>query len=308
MSLEKIINDLPRNREQWVQYAKRAGLLHKSLRHCKKLQSGSCVNDEQFMLFRTICPQPIHPDYFNPADHGLDLTTASNTLAMSQGFQAYLNQVGTNNFRGLGEFGTTLVRQWEVLEGFRNRDDPLKCSDETPVKSSLISLLQALSLLPTTTASEWRSTRLRLRGTFGSHNLRSGESPPQFVAITDGQLQDKQTGKIKSVTKCKRYLRDMMDKAVDMEEAAEVVAWVSQYPDTDRSINTHHRVLVSKDECEIWITFAGYDNSWADYLDGRGGSGTRQPSLMAMQRYGPYNIGNRRQVLQVSTILLAISL
>ncbi|GLA78065.1 hypothetical protein AtubIFM55763_010552 [Aspergillus tubingensis] len=158
---------------------------------------------------------------------------------MSHGFQAYLNQVGTNNFRGLGEFGTTLVRQWEVLEGFRNRDDPLKCSDETPVKSSLISLLQALSLLPTTTASEWRSTRLRLRGTFGSHNLRSGESPPQFVAITDGQLQDKQTGKIKSVTKCKRYLRDMMDKAVDMEEAAEVVAWVSQYPDTDRSINTH---------------------------------------------------------------------
>lgn len=191
------------------------------------------------MLFRTICPQPIHPNYFNPADYGLDLTTASNTLAMSHGFQAYLNQVGTNNFRGLGEFGTTLVRQWEVLEGFRNRDDPLKCSDETPVKSSLISLLQALSLLPTTTASEWRSTRLRLRGTFGSHNLRSGESPPQFVAITDGQLQDKQTGKIKSVTKCKRYLRDMMDKAVDMEEAAEVVAWVSQYPDTDRSINTH---------------------------------------------------------------------
>ncbi|PWY66633.1 hypothetical protein BO83DRAFT_401460 [Aspergillus eucalypticola CBS 122712] len=217
MSLGKFIGELPRNGEQWVQYAKRAGLLHKSLRHCKELQSGSCVNDEQFMLFRTICPQPIYPDYFNPADYGLDLTTASNILAMSQGFQAYLNQVGTNNFRGLGEFGTTLVQQ----------TDPLKCSDETPVNSSLISLLQALSLLPTTTTSEWRSTRIRLRGTFGNHNLRSGESPPQF------------TGKIKSVIECKRYLREKIGKAVDMQEAAEVVAWVSQYPDTDRSIKTH---------------------------------------------------------------------
>lgn len=225
MSLGKFIGELPRDREQWVQYAKQAGLLHKSLRHCKELQSGSCVNDEQFMLFRTLCPKPIDPDYFNPADYGLDLTTASNTLAMSQGFQAYLNQVGTNNFRGLGEFGTTLVQQWEVLEGLRNRTDPLKCSDETPVNSSLISLLQALSLLPTTTNSEWRSTRLRLRGTFGYHNLRSGESPPQFVAITDGQLQDKQTGKIKSVIECKRYLREKMGKEVDMQEAAEVVAW-----------------------------------------------------------------------------------
>ncbi|RAH60567.1 hypothetical protein BO85DRAFT_509383 [Aspergillus piperis CBS 112811] len=239
MSLENFIDDLPLNRAQWVQYAKRAGLLHKSLRHRKKLQSGSCVNDEQFMLFRTICPESIHPDYFNPADYGLDLTTTSNTLAMSQDFQAYLNQVGTDNFRGLGEFGTTLVQQWEVLEGFRNEDDPLKCSDETAVNSSLISLLQALSLLATTTTSEWRSTRLRLRGTFGTHNLRSGESPPQFVAITDGQLRDKQTGEIKSVIECKRHLRDEVGKAVDMQEAAEIVAWVNQYPDTDRSIDTH---------------------------------------------------------------------
>ncbi|BCS06415.1 hypothetical protein ALUC_10796A [Aspergillus luchuensis] len=158
---------------------------------------------------------------------------------MSQGFQAYLNQVGTNNFRGLGEFGTTLVQQWEVLEGLRNGTDPLKCSDKTPVNSSLIKLLQALSLLPTTTTSEWRSTKIRLRGTFGNHNLRSGESPPQFVAITDGQLQDKQTGNIKSVIKCERYPRNMMGKAVDMQEAASVVAWASQYPDTDRSINEH---------------------------------------------------------------------
>lgn len=72
--------------------------------------------------------------------------------------------------------------------------------------------------------------------------------------------------------------------------------------------NWHSRVLVSKNGYEIWITFARYDNTWADYLDGRGGGGTRQPSLMTMQRYGPYDIGNRRQVLQVSTILLAISL
>ncbi|GKZ40216.1 hypothetical protein AbraIFM66950_003665, partial [Aspergillus brasiliensis] len=137
----------------------------------------------------------------------------------------------------LGEFRSTLIRQWEVLKGLQNRDDPLKCCDEGVVNGSLVTLLQILLSLHPTPASEWSIAKTRLRGTFGS--LRSDTKTLHLDVLTDGQLKDKRTGEIKSVLKCKEDIRIHRSPTVDMQEAAEIVAWVSQYPDNDRSVNTH---------------------------------------------------------------------
>lgn len=54
------------------------------------------------------------------------------------------------------------------------------------------------------------------------------------MAITDGQLQDLQSHEIKALIECKLEERDPHKPAVDMQEAAQLVAWIKKYPSGER--------------------------------------------------------------------------
>lgn len=51
-----------------------------------------------------------------------------------------------------------------------------------------------------------------------------------FTAITDGQMQHINTFEVKVIVECKKDPRSSCAPAVDMYEAAQMLAWIMQYP------------------------------------------------------------------------------
>jgi hypothetical protein len=85
-----------------------------------------------------------------------------------------------------------------------------------------------------------------------------------------------------------------------MQEAAQVVAWIKAHEEPAKM-----RILLSQDDTDVYVTFAEYDDDWLKYL--RTGK-LRTLSLLTMNQYGPYSLGDADVVQDLAEILLAISL
>lgn len=226
--------EVPRNRAKWMSAATTAQVVSRTLRSCSNLKSGSAVTKEQFLLFRTICPDTRDPDTFNGAIFGLTpyLTQASNILQHAD-FQNYLMALRTRGWNNLSTFQGTTIQQRDVTDNMR-KTGKLTRIDEENVNASLITFLQAITALATTCRRQWRPTRISLTADFG---MAAGDSEPRkYVAITDGQLQDTTPGSnIRAVVECKTRRRTQHSLQVDMQEVSQMVAWVKEYPDRDQS-------------------------------------------------------------------------
>lgn len=53
---------------------------------------------------------------------------------------------------------------------------------------------------------------------------------------------------------------------VDMQEVAEVIAWIKSFPTAAGTADS--RVLLSKDGTELYISIFTYDDGWLRYLQG----------------------------------------
>jgi hypothetical protein len=56
----------------------------------------------------------------------------------------------------------------------------------------------------------------------------------KFTAITDGQLQHTSTYEIRAIVECKTEQRERCTPNVDMQEAAQMVSWIKEYPNSER--------------------------------------------------------------------------
>lgn len=223
--------ETPASPEAWTTAATKANVTNKSLKDCENLRSGSEVTHEQFLLFRAYCPGR-GPCTFDGETHGLadKIQRAKLALAESKPFQEYLAAIHSGKALDfvMEMFKVPYVQQREVLQSAQKVRSRLTDIDETSVNSSLISFLQAVTSTVPEHTSQWRSTRIRLTASF-----TATEKTRQYVALTDGQLQDLNNDEIQATVECKRRDRPHHSPQVDMQEVSQVVAWVKEYPEPD---------------------------------------------------------------------------
>lgn len=222
----KYFTKVPKNQAEWTTSAAAANVVNKSLKSCRQLRSGSRISQVQYLLFRTIWPMIKVPQAFNPTIFNLatEVQQARQMLGNSPAFQNYLAAIGTNTFQNTEEFTVPLLQQREVLDApdpqGRNK---LADIDETSVNSSLISLLQAITSIDPTPSHKWRSARICLVAKFGRAR--------QYMAYTDGQLQDVNSKRINTIIECKVGARSKHSPQVQMQEVSQIVAWIKEYPE-----------------------------------------------------------------------------
>ncbi|XHF96619.1 hypothetical protein AWENTII_000242 [Aspergillus wentii] len=263
------------------------------------------VTQKQFLLYRTICLAIEVPDRLRISKFNyFRLRDAERILRESITFQNYILAISLGQTLGLGDFGLVLEQQLEIREVL---EDPIKMQlkltefDESIVNTSLIYFLQALTrTIPPDTPNhprcKWRLKKIALRAHFGNVNGQNHG----FVAITDGQMQDITTGRIKAIGQCKKGRRQNHTPQVDMQEASELVALIMEYPD-----GRLQRVMISQDGDEIYITFAQYGTNWVKHINCQS---VLRPGFMILRRFGPWKIGDPADMKHLATIMLTIIL
>ncbi|KAN0086866.1 hypothetical protein V8E54_000554 [Elaphomyces granulatus] len=139
----KFFEEVPASEAEWMAAATAANVINKSLKSCQDLRSGSSVTQEQFLLFRAICKKIRAPRYFNAAS--------------SRRFQSYLAAIGTDPVQSIGMFHIPILQQREVLISPQQNATPLNEIDETSVKSSFFSFLQAITAIDPAPDHKWTS-------------------------------------------------------------------------------------------------------------------------------------------------------
>jgi hypothetical protein len=214
---------VPRSERDWQRAAATAGVANKNLQSYDNFKSASKVTKRQFLLYRTIFVKKAKRQ-FNPNVFGLGtkFTNAQTLLRGSRGFQSYISAIQTKSFRAKGQFTALREQQREVLECQSGTGSILTQKDESPVNATFINMLQAIATVSPTISARWRHTKIELTANFGH-----GRS---FTAVTDGQLQDIQTGKIRALVECKREIRANDSVKIDMQEASQIVALMRHFP------------------------------------------------------------------------------
>ena len=73
-------------------------------------------------------------------------------------------------------------------------------------------------------------------------------------------------------------------------------------------INQYRRLLISQDNCEIYLTFAEYDTTYVEYLRDAKPSQCGTRSFMVMNEFGPWDTNNCRHMKHLSRIVLAFTI
>lgn len=158
---------------------------------------------------------------------------AQKLLEQSNGYRAYLNAIRKGAGGGTGHFSEVRKHQLEVLSR-RENGGLLEMVDETPVNSSFIILLRALESVVPDCKYWWRWSKQRFSVNFSKTQPKKGQKRRGYTAVTDGQLHEVESSEIKALIECKLEKRDPCKPAVDMQEAAQVVAWIKKYPSEER--------------------------------------------------------------------------
>ncbi|OJJ98607.1 hypothetical protein ASPACDRAFT_1889131 [Aspergillus aculeatus ATCC 16872] len=127
----------------------------------------------------------------------------------------------------------------------------------------------------------------QIRRTVHRKAFKADFSHASFEARVDGYLEDGPTGKVRTLIEVKPVHRRLKRALINMQEAAQMVAWAKS--DTDLDL--------------ILIEFADY----VDYLNNKPGRSTG-PHFLTMHEYGPWNITSSVQMNELGAILLAIAL
>ncbi|KAL5341041.1 hypothetical protein BJX70DRAFT_359499, partial [Aspergillus crustosus] len=90
-----------------------------------------------------------------------------------------------------------------------------------------------------------------------------------------------------------------------MQEAAEVAAWIRSHALSRLNLDKSRRLLLSQDRHQIFLTVAGFDSSYRDYLV----NGTiGDDAFLTMHTYGPWNTLVESHMDELAVIVLSIVL
>ncbi|KAI9768725.1 MAG: hypothetical protein M1840_004720 [Geoglossum simile] len=158
---------------------------------------------------------------------------------------------------------------------------------------------------------------LFLNSTTMNHpNVRSGWSPQRkvfkfgdlFEARTDGFLRTSQSGRVGAIIEVKRYLRGFNELRVQMQESAQMAAWIAANPsDRIEHNSSKWRLLISQNHKEIYLTFAEYGTEYEEYVKGinHDTTGNRETlSFLTMNRYGPWDVGEKPHMIDLAVVIL----
>ncbi|KAE8153281.1 hypothetical protein BDV25DRAFT_137036 [Aspergillus avenaceus] len=330
---------IPESREDWLSLARSSGLIKKALGSLAKFGSGSRVKKKQHVLFKAIWTPPAkfyqlvdHAERYNLKDVWQD---ACNLVASSGELQRYLSLVGEpQKFALLTETdgawpGSWVpVLQWQnrVLEfckmksaqatgsiatrsqaGKRKREtapqveqvleDYKAPSDESVTNTALVLLLDAVLRLVPSAGCEFTMFRVAFEA-----NFRQGG----FKALTDGALWVKgNEDDIRAILEVKKGHRyDNHDK-IRMQETAELVCWLKKSYQPWLEFFHGHKILISEDGDQVWITFAKPSSTYAQYLSQ---DTPVEDAFLDMTTYGPYRLDDKRQMKGLCILIAAIVL
>ncbi|KAL1886415.1 hypothetical protein Plec18167_000345 [Paecilomyces lecythidis] len=220
---------------QWDNEARRKNVASRPLKSCRNLQSGSKITEEQFLLFRTLFPRTRRN--FTPNRFGLNtFYQQANLFLVNPDFQEYLvritaggpSQAHFTQWTQNTLFKVPLVQQRQITSTKYGAGSKITQLTESAVNTSLVSFLQALAMLAAPLNSQWNANMIPLEAYFGSPRGQRRA----YTAVTDGQLQNLSSKEILAFLECKRGLRLKHSPQVEMQENAQAVAWVKEYPDT----------------------------------------------------------------------------
>ncbi|KAL4966500.1 uncharacterized protein BDV14DRAFT_171191 [Aspergillus stella-maris] len=171
--------------------------------------------------------------------------------------------------------------------------------DEQIVNAALLDLLCAL-IMHFNLPFEWTLHRVPLLADFATAS---------YTARTDGYLvatEDKREGKrIRALVEVKAVLRDKQEKDIAMQEAAQMVAWITNHPDIGGYLNKKgRRIHVCQDRHEIYLVYAEYDDDYLKYLGGE----EKPDAFMKLHQFGGWDTGDLESMVHLAPILVAIAL
>ncbi|PYH32997.1 uncharacterized protein BO87DRAFT_397993 [Aspergillus neoniger CBS 115656] len=168
--------------------------------------------------------------------------------------------------------------------------------DEQIVNCALVIFLNALTI-PFKLANNWTLHRKASKAIFDNAS---------FEARTDGYLDDRR-GEAHAIIEVKPVRRSMKSVPIQMQESAQMVAWIkNDCEKLPNPIDMRH-FLVAQDRHEIYLIVAQYHADYVRYLTDSKHSSQR-PSFMTMHMFGPWDTLELSHMKNLGPILLAITL
>ncbi|PYH38808.1 uncharacterized protein BO87DRAFT_350287 [Aspergillus neoniger CBS 115656] len=167
--------------------------------------------------------------------------------------------------------------------------------DEQIVNTALLTFLDSLTLHFDLSVG-WSIHRMAFKATFTNM---------EFQARTDGYLADSK-GDIKAIVEVKPVIRNNKETQIRIQESHQIVAnLLADYtsPHVQRR-NKPHRLIISQDRHEIYISVAEYDDNYIDYLQT---GQTRNNPFLVMHQYGPWDTLNPDAMDDLGPIILALT-
>ncbi|OCL14841.1 hypothetical protein AOQ84DRAFT_425314 [Glonium stellatum] len=173
-------------------------------------------------------------------------------------------------------------------------------NDEQIVNTALILLLNTVTMFHPSVHADWAIDRKIFH--FGDF----------FEARTDGLLKIAGVEVPLAIVEVKSHLREGNINQIQMQESAQMAAWLYNYPNQGLLTSQFRRLIVSQDNREIYLTFAEYDAAYLQYLKNENtisvSKDAAPPSFMTMHQFGPWNCFDSKFVESVGRIILAFTI
>ncbi|KAI9367111.1 hypothetical protein BJX61DRAFT_538326 [Aspergillus egyptiacus] len=164
------------------------------------------------------------------------------------------------------------------------------CLDENTVNTALGNLLRAITY-PFRDNVDFSLHRVPLKAVFSN--------PEHSTELWGTRI----------LIEVKAPFRANKESQIRMQESAQMVAWLKQYPNTPSSGLRYRRIHIAQDKHEIFLIFAEFDPEYVEYLDGKTDphSGDKK-SFMTLHEVGPFSTTKRSDMNELGKIILALFL
>ncbi|KAK8140903.1 hypothetical protein G3M48_001453 [Beauveria asiatica] len=202
--------------------------------------------------------------------------------------------------------------------------------DEQIVNFALILLLDTLVLSCPYVEGFWSPYR-------SPFSVRDG-AVEVYQARVDGVFRRKRDLPGNMIAEVKPHSRGTNEMNVNMQESAQMAAWIAEYPQLDKQIpltraalgkrkgmtskpaalpepaegkkptegkepkRKYRRVLISQNRRDVFITIGSYDETYIDYIT----NVSQTEAFLEMKRYGPFEIVDAADMERLCLFLLAL--
>ncbi|KAM3565399.1 hypothetical protein ARSEF4850_001435 [Beauveria asiatica] len=202
--------------------------------------------------------------------------------------------------------------------------------DEQIVNFALILLLDTLVLSCPYVEGFWSPYR-------SPFSVRDG-AVEVYQARVDGVFRRKRDLPGNMIAEVKPHSRGTNEMNVNMQESAQMAAWIAEYPQLDKQIpltraalgkrkgmtskpaalpepaegkkptegkepkRKYRRVLISQNRRDVFITIGSYDETYIDYIT----NVSQTEAFLEMKRYGPFEIVDAADMERLCHFLLAL--